>query len=202
MRRLAVAALSLPLMALGVIVAHWVAYLIAVPDAGSRRALLAASGHAYVAWAPTTLGLLAGLAVLLLGGLVLRGGGSLDRVRLRPSLFLWLPPVAFAVQEHAERLRVGYDSPYHVWQEPTFWRGLLLQLPFGLLAYLLAALLLRVSQAAQALVARRRSARRARRPAEPSRLRRPEILLVLPLPVRGGDALAFRGPPGVLRGSL
>jgi hypothetical protein len=201
MRRVAVAALSFPLMALGVVVAHWVAYLIAVPDAGSRRALLAASGHAYVAWLPMTLGLLAGLAVLLLLGFVLRGGASLHRLRLRPGLFLCLPPVAFAVQEHAERLRVGYDSPYHVWQEPTFWRGLLLQLPFGVVAYLLARLVLRVSQAAQALVARRRAARHVPRPAEPRRLRRPSLLLVLPLPVRAGDALAFRGPPAVLRGS-
>src|SRR5690242_274492 len=190
-------------MALGVIAAHWVAYLIAVPDAGSRRALLAASGHAYVAWVPTTLGLLAGLAVLLLGGLALRGGGALERVRVRPRLFLWLPPVAFAVQEHAERLRVGYDSPYHVWQEPTFWRGLLLQLPFGVVAYLLARLVLRVSQAAEALVARRRAAAgHLPHVVEPRRLSRPPLVLLLPRPVRAGDALAFRGPPVGLRGSL
>jgi hypothetical protein len=201
-RRFVVAALSLPLMALGVIVAHWVAYLVAVPDAGSRRALLAASGHAYVAWAPTALGLLAGLAVLLLGGVALRGAGTLERVRLRPGLFLCLPPVAFAVQEHAERLRVGYDAPYHVWQEPTFWRGLLLQLPFGVVAYLLARLVLRVSQAAEAFVARRRAAGHLPHPVEPRRLSRPPLALLLPLPVRAGDALAFRGPPRTLRGSL
>ncbi len=191
-------------MALGVVAAHWVAYLIAVPDAGSRRTLLAATGHAYAAWLPMAVGALGSLAVLLLGALILGRGSSLQRTRLRPGAFLALPPIAFALQEHAERLRVGYGSPWHVWQEPTFWRGLLLQLPFGLLAYGLARLLLRASRAVQVLVARRRdsAARPVRWPAPPRLHRFPSLNLLVPVPVRGGDALAFRGPPACARGSL
>jgi hypothetical protein len=191
-------------MAFGVVAAHWVAYLVAVPDAGSRRALLAASGHAYVAWVPMAIGALGSFAVLLLSALIVGASTSLGRVRLRPGAFLALPPLAFALQEHAERLRVGYASPWHVWQEPTFWRGLLLQLPFGLLAYGVARLLLRASRAVQVLVGRRRGGapRPVRWPAAPRLHRFPSLILLVPVPVRGGDALAFRGPPACARGSL
>lgn len=201
MRRLSAVALAIPLMTAGVILAHWIAYLVAVPDAGSRRALLAASGHAYVAWVPMLLGVTAAVAVLLLACLALRGGTSLAHARLRPRAFVVLPPVAFAVQEHAERLRVGYDTPWHVWQEPTFLRGLLLQLPFGLLAYAIAALVLRVSRAVQALVERRRTARPFA-PWRAPRVPRPSAAALLrAVPVRAGDALSFRGPPAALLGS-
>ncbi len=202
MRRFAAVALAVPLMALGVVAAHWVAYLIAVPDAGSRSTLLAATGHAYAAWLPMAVGALGSLAVLLLGALILGGGSSLKRVRLRPGLFLALPPIAFALQEHAERLRVGYGSPWHVWQEPTFWRGLLLQLPFGLVAYLIATLLLRTARAIERVVERRRAGppiavSHALRitfaaPSSPRLARR----------IRCGDALRFRGPPVGLRACL
>ncbi len=195
-RRLLAVSIALPLMTAGVVLAHWIAYLAAVPDASSRAALLAATGHAYIAWAPMTIGMTSALAMLVLLAVVAGGGARLGAVRLRPGSFLALPAIAFSVQEHAERLRVGYDSPWHVWQEPTFWRGLLLQVPFGLLAYAAARFVLRVSSAVQRIIERRR-ARRPRLALHSLAPRRPaSSFLVVVAPVRAGDALAFRGPPG------
>ena len=194
-RRLLAVSIALPLMTAGVVLAHWIAYLVAVPDASSRAALLAATGHAYVAWAPMTIGMMTALTVLVLLALVAGGGAPFGAIRLRPGPFLALPAIAFSVQEHAERLRVGYDSPWHVWQEPTFWRGLLLQVPFGLLAYAAARIVLRVSAAVQRLVERRRNGRPLRVARVPAPRRPAPTQLLIAPPVRAGDALTFRGPP-------
>jgi hypothetical protein len=198
MRRLAAVLLALPLMVAGGVCAHWLAYRLAVPDVSARSTLLAATGHAYVAWLPVLIGVLSALAVLAAAGLVLGRGSLLERLRLRPGVFVWLPIVAFCVQEHVERLSVGYGSPWHVWQEPTFWRGLLLQVPFGLAAYLVAALLLRGARALRAVIVAGRPRPRAVTVLWPAR-RVGLAERVLVRRVRGGDALRFRGPPAGVR---
>ena len=56
-----------------------------------------------------------------------------------------MPPLAFVFQEFLERWLAGGSFPWWMVLQPTFRIGLLLQLPFGLVAYLAARLLLRVA---------------------------------------------------------
>ena len=64
---------------------------------------------------------------------------------VRPWAFALLPPLGFVIQEFLERWFAGSSFPWWMVQQPTFRIGLLLQLPFGLAAYLLARLLLRAA---------------------------------------------------------
>jgi hypothetical protein len=68
--------------------------------------------------------------------------------------FALLPPVAFVVQEHLERLLHTGVFPWHEFGTPTFVPGLAFQLPFALLAYVAARLLLRTAERAGRAIAR------------------------------------------------
>jgi hypothetical protein len=101
-----------------------------------------------------------------------------------------LPPLAFALQELSERLLRAEAFPFHAALEPRFLLGLLLQLPFGLLALLLARMLLRVvERIVRALV-------RARRPRLPTSASW-SLRQVFDLPRIPALALGYqqRGPP-------
>jgi hypothetical protein len=104
---------SLPFMAAGCLAAHSLAYHL-VPMPAER--------HGYLAFAPLILGVLGAVAVV---GVCRRGRSP------SPFAFAALPPLAFVVQEHAERLEL-------VVTEPAFLVGLLLQLPFALAALVAA----------------------------------------------------------------
>src|SRR5437867_2323915 len=99
----------------GAAVSHTLIYLVEVPDAGTRDAVLAATGHAY--WsvavaAAVVLGLVAVGSVAarrFLHGLR-RAGASpepVDRLALRLALY---QSAIFVVQEGVERLVVGGSS--------------------------------------------------------------------------------------------
>ena len=67
-----------------------------------------------------------------------------------------LPPLGYALQEITERWVAGSSDVWLAVQEPTFRIGLLLQLPFALVAFVVAWLLLRVARSVgQALAPRR-----------------------------------------------
>lgn len=131
--------LSLALAAAGGLAAHGLAYRIAEPDAERRHRLLESTGHGY--FDVTLLGsLCVALTILAFAGCVLAG----VRRDTRPPfwLFALAPPIGFCLQEHSERmLHQGSFSPGTV-LEPTFLAGLLLQLPFAVIALLLARALL------------------------------------------------------------
>jgi hypothetical protein len=97
--------------------------------------------HGYLAQAPL---LLAILACLALCALSLRAAG---RLAGRPLAlpFLLVTPLAFAVQEIAERVVAGVSL--HSLLEPAVLVGLAAQLPLALAAWLLARLLLRAADA-------------------------------------------------------
>jgi hypothetical protein len=133
--------LTIPLVIAGTELAHAVGYRSAVPDAHERAHELAATGHGYFAFAPLAVGL--GIAILVVA-LVLHGG-SAATARLRAWPFAVLPLLTFTLQEHLERLLHGVSVSGLVF-EPTFVRGALLQLPFGLIAYLIARALVRVAE--------------------------------------------------------
>lgn len=146
-RRAIVWLLSVPLMLAGTEVAHWLAFRLVYPDPMERSQALQQSGHGYFALLPVAGGIAAALLVsaLLFHGRKVSRGRTAELGPVRLSQFAALPPLAFALQEHLESL-IHSGTVTGVVLEPTFMLGLLLQLPFAVVAYLVARLLLRVAR--------------------------------------------------------
>jgi len=177
----------------GVVLAHWLAYVLAVPTAHVRAEVLAASGHSYWVLAiklAVVLGLAAFGTVFLrhLGG---RAGGreseegSFSSIAARLSL---LQVLAFTAMEVMERLVVGAPVA-HLFHHRIFLMGLALQL---IVASVGALLLLWFGRAAE------RVAEALGRPPLPRpsavRIIRMELHTASPVdPVR--DGVGLRGPP-------
>jgi hypothetical protein len=159
----------------GCLAAHVVAYALATPAAHGHET------HRYLDQLPLLGG--AALAVVLGAGLrhALRGRAG---TQPPPWLFAVVPPLAFALQEHLER----FAAPALVLGEPTFALGLVLQLPFGLLGWLLARAILRAADALGALLAAPPRTRPADMPRPAAAFR-----FVVHLTVASG--VSQRGPP-------
>jgi hypothetical protein len=172
----------LPLAVGGSQLAHAEAYRLVYADPHERAHVLDGSGHAYFSYAPAAFAL--ALAVLLCG---LAGWLAHARRGRSIALATWpfaaVPLLTFLVQEHVERGTLA-----GVLAEPTTLVGLLLQLPFALLAFAVARLLLRVVEAL--------AVARVRRPRIRARTRslRPATPMLPPLP-RLAFGVAQRGPP-------
>jgi len=158
---------SVPFMAGGCLAAHSLAYHL-VSNAEER--------HGYLAFAPLVLGVLGAAAIV----------GALRRGRAHsPLFFALLPPLAFAVQEHAERLQL-------VATEPAFLVGLALQLPFALAALVAACAFLGLADLVAEVFAARPRARRA--PA----LLAPAAALAAPRAMLLSGPRSSRAPPAVV----
>ena len=121
--------LTVPLMVGSLLAGHTVAYRLV--DAPS-------TGHGYFHYVPLVGAVLLALALCALvleAVAVLRGE---VRVASPPWAFALLPLGAFVIQEHLERLLYSGTSPV---LEPAFLVGLAVQLPFGVVALLLARVL-------------------------------------------------------------
>ena len=191
MRRALTWLVALPVLLAGSQAAHVVAYRWVYPEAHVRLQALVSTGHGYLSRLPLALGVAGAVATLSL----LLSAVDAARGRAARSLPAWafalLPPLAFALQEFLERsLHLGafaWQTPF----APTFVPGLALQLPFALVAYVAARLLLRAAERAG----------RALAPGRPRLRRAPPVVAAPPveaLPVRGNALsclLAKRGPP-------
>ena len=148
MRRLLAWSLTAPLALVGSQLAHDAAYLGAEPDNDRRSHLLESTGHGYLAEVakPTALiAVAACLAALAVYFHYVRRGGRPARLGAVP--FAFVPVAAFLLQEHLERLLHTGSFPFMLLLERPILLGLLLQLPFALLAYALASVLLRATEA-------------------------------------------------------
>ena len=131
--------ICIPITLTGLLVAHSLAYALVTRSEADAHALLATTGHGYLSLAHTLVlsvgaGLVAtGVLLRLRSG---RGGAW------RAGWAVAAPVLAFAVQEHVERLAHDGSFPSHLLLEPVFLIGLALQIPFGLLAVILARSLL------------------------------------------------------------
>jgi hypothetical protein len=147
-RHVAVWLLSFPLMVVGSQVAHVFAYRLVYPNVHVRLSELLSTGHSYMgypAYLPMALGLVFAAEIVGVGWALAR---SVRRGQQRPVpawAFALLPLLGFTLQELFERWLSG--SPFPLWMvlQPTFRVGLLLQLPFAFVAFLVARLLLRVA---------------------------------------------------------
>jgi len=137
--------LALPLVAVGAQLAHWLGYTAAAPDAAVRAELLTTTGHGYLAVLPVLVTVSTGLvfAVLLLVALDGFRGRSHPRVQRWP--FAVVPFLGFIAQEMVERGAAGGGVSLATLVETPVLLGLLLQLPFALVAFAIAVVLTRVA---------------------------------------------------------
>jgi len=170
-----------------------VAYRLAYPQAHVRVLHMIATGHSYFTRLPVVL---AAAGACLLVALVVTACDA-ARGRTARALPAWafalLPPLAFALQELLELSLHTGTFAWHAVLAPTFAPGLLLQLPFALLMYVVARVLLRAAE---------RIGRALRRPAP--RLRAALALAAAPVApavrLLAGRRLA-RAPPRVVPAS-
>jgi len=140
-------------MLAGTEVAHALAYRLVYPDAQVRWRVLAETGHGYMGWAPLFLGLGFAVAAAGLISVLVDAARRRHTTPIAPWAFALLPLISFTVQEFLERWLTGSALPWWMFEQPTFRAGLLLQLPFAALAYVVARLLLRTARTAGALLA-------------------------------------------------
>jgi hypothetical protein len=145
MRRRLTWLVALPAMLAGTQAAHAVAYRLVFPDSSLRLHMLGASGHGYLNWLPLVLALAGAIGVVGLGAAVADTARGREVGSLPPVAFAVLPPLAFVLQEVLELSLHTGTLGWHAAAEPTFLPGLALQLPFALLAFLAARLLLRAA---------------------------------------------------------
>jgi hypothetical protein len=178
----------------GVVLAHWLAYVLAIPAAHVRAEVLAASGHSYWVLAiklAVVLGL-AGFGTLFLQHVGGRSRGTEpeeEPFSLIAAHLSLLQVAAFTAMEVTERLMV--DAPVaHMFHHRIFLMGLALQLIVAGAGALLLVWFSRTAERVAEALGRPRLPR-------PMFLRtiRAEIQTVSPLdPVR--DGVGLRGPPG------
>jgi hypothetical protein len=148
-RRMAAWLLSLPLMVLGTQVAHVFAYRLVYPSARVRLGELLASGHSYMSpgrYLPMLLGVAFAAEAVAVGWLIVGAVRRTGHKPVPPLAFALLPVLGFTLQELFERWLIRSSFPWWMVLQPTFRLGFLLQLPFALLAFLLARLLFRTAK--------------------------------------------------------
>jgi hypothetical protein len=163
MRRRLTWLVALPAMLAGTQLAHGLAYRLVFPETSLRLHVLAASGHGYLAWLPLALGLAGAVGAVGLAAAVVDAARRRTVGSLPPLAFAVLPPLAFVLQEVLELSLHTGSVGWHAFAEPTFLPGLALQLPFALLAYVAARLLLAAAVQLGRLFAPRPSAAPASR---------------------------------------
>jgi hypothetical protein len=186
---------ALPLILAGSQAAHVIAYRLVYPSSHVRLHELVATGHGYMEQLPLVLGIAGAIAVVsLLVGVADAARGR--RLRALPAwAFALLPMASFTLQEVLERSLHAEAFVWRAVESPTFLTGLLLQLPFALLAYVIARLLLHVAEEA---------GRRLGSVLPPARLEPASlpVPVVVSRTVRANALalrLAKRGPPRPLR---
>lgn len=150
MKRGLVWSVTLPLAVIGSQVAHALDYRIIAPNADERAHLLAETGHRYIAYLPLGLALATVIVVLALVAEARHRGPRQSR-GLKVWGFGLMAPLVFTCQELFERLAHDGRLSIGVLLQSTFVVGLALQIPFALVAFATAWLLLRAARAVGAL---------------------------------------------------
>ncbi len=187
--------LSVPPIVAGVEGGHWLAYRVVYPDPYLRAQALADSGHHYLSYAPLFFAIVGAVALCAFGmGVLRRRSSDLGTAQVSLLPFLLVSPVAFALQECIERLFVG-GWPFAAVLAPTFMPGLLFQLPFALVAFLVARWLLKAADCLHVLLLGRSE---LRAPVFQPPQSRAFPAVDLPLCAALAKGVGERGPPRVL----
>lgn len=192
MRQRAAWWLAVPILVVGEMAGHSLAYRIVAPGVAERARLLERTGHAYLADLHP---LVAVCLVLAAAAVVQRAAASFRGrpARRVPSWrFALLPAFAFVLQEYTERLAYNGHVVWGTIAEPAVAVGVFLQIPCGLVALVVVRVLLRAAHVAGHALA----ARTAVRVARPSRLLvPPSHRAERPSLVALARGVAERGPP-------
>lgn len=184
--------LTLPVLVVGELAGHSLAYRIVAPDAHERAALLARTGHQYLSFVHPVVGLCLAFAAAAVVARVAAGFRGRAPRRIPSWRFAALPSAAFLLQEYTERLVHAGHLEWGTVVEPAVAVGVLLQLPCGLLALWLVRTLLRLADSAgRALASPRLATVRSRFATMLAFAAAAEPLRLVPL-ARGS---AERGPP-------
>lgn len=198
-RRMAAWVISLPLAVASWLGAHCLAYWLVSPGTEHHMGMHAEHGHAWLGYTPALA--IWGLALVVAGVVLCVGEGFRGRRPSRPPvlLFALLPPIAFVVQEHVERLLASGSIPHDLIFEPTFLVGLALQLPFAVAALLLTRALYSLGVGVGRLLATRFTLGRAVRHGPPALVQMPAspTLVAPPLLALGHGQ---RAPPATAPG--
>lgn len=135
---------ALPLIVAGSFAAHAVGYLLGPPDAHGEPGAHPEAVREGASVVPLSLGLVCAF-VLVICVATLLGRARGRRGGVSPWCFFVLPPVGFALAELFERIASAETFPFDASLEPSFLLGLALQLPFAILAVVVARLLLAVA---------------------------------------------------------
>ena len=159
MRRFLVTLACVGLAIGGTQVGHAVAYRLVERSSAERADLLAGTGHTYLQYASLALAILFVLAALALVAEIraTAAGGAATRPRL--WMFGVVAPATLIVQEHIERWFSDGAFPWGTALQATVVVALLLQAPFALAAYVVARVVLGVTDALVRLLRRRREPR-------------------------------------------
>jgi len=192
-RRGAAWLVTLPIALVGIEAAHGFANAaVGSPEEAGEIFASAATGAELV---PVLSALALALVLLGLGGRVAGRWWLPRHARSLALPFACLPPVAFVLLELVEALSHRGGVPADLLFEPAFLAGLVLQIPFALTGYLIARLLLRLSDGVRSLMVRRRAARRLEQPCALPSLPSDDP----PRRARRGRAHLGRAPPVGLR---
>jgi hypothetical protein len=143
LRRSAAWCVAVPILLLGSQVAHALAYRLAYPSAALRVHVLAATGHGYLAGLPLVFGIGGAVVLSTLCWTAIEATRGGLPGPIPPAVFAVLPLLAFTLQELTERWLTVGGVPWWMVEQPSFRIGLLLQVPFGLIAYAATRMLLR-----------------------------------------------------------
>jgi hypothetical protein len=190
MRRGVAWLVAAPVALAGSQLAHHFGYVAVAPEKVERSHLLATTGHGYQQHLPLVAALAASLCVTALVAVFLDERRGRAGARLGAAIFALVPLTVFPVQEHLERWLHDGAFPLTAALAPTFLIGLALQVPFALLAYLVAHGLLSATSA----LARRLGRGAVVLPRAAARARAPRTVS-LPRPAALARGYAERGPP-------
>src|SRR2546422_4436043 len=196
-------ALSVPLMVAGSLAAHSLGSLVAAArasapvDADGGAELAPRVDHGYVPLLPLLVGLLTALVLVAVGLRISRSvrGGSPRGAS--PASFLLLPPLAYVLQEVAERLLHAESFLFNPAHEPAFLLALVLQVPFGIIAFFLGRALLGLGRTLARVLFGESRPWSSARPASLPRIY-DAILLRVPVLALGHSV---RGPPALAHSS-
>src|SRR5262245_20500147 len=138
--------LAVPLMVAGSVAAHSLTYLVVAartaPEGDAEASERVSSAHS--GYLVLFMGVLAATALVAAAARSPAGRHRRGGLEPYPWMFFLLPPLAFGLQELSERALHAEAFPFHAALEPRFLLGLLLQVPFALLALFLGRAFLRV----------------------------------------------------------
>lgn len=190
-RTCAALGICLPVAMAACLLAHQAGYMLESPGDAARSLNMSTDGHAYLR--EFVFLIPAAATIVVVGFLLSLRSAIVATAPFTPSSkqFSLAPALVFLVQEAAERVAAG--APLSLLTELSVLSGLLLQVPFGLVAYLLARLILRAADhVAQAIHCEIRQSRRARADVPLSPERETDAVRVVRLLL---DRAPRRGPP-------